>query len=599
MTLQRLQNPKPIYLTVFFIALVLRLIFSWQWLETAYGAVPFLDAEAYNDWAKEIANGTLYRPIAMYMSPMLPYILGGLYALFGAHLWLAAVLNSVLGSVACVLIARVTLRAFGANAGWAAGLLTALYRPFIFYAAPVMKETLVLVLLALFLNFAFEIWQNDKRKAYFWSGISLGLAAIVRGNLLGFVPFVVAFALWRKSADKKPKVTIFILGLLLPILPITIFNAAIGGGFVPLSYNDGFNAFIGHNDAATGVSYVFPPGVTSSPKLEEYDVTRVAVAALGHPLKPSEVSAYWRGRAMHYAFTHPLQELKLLARKIAAFWSNAEPYDNYDIDFIAEHFDTVLSWPLVCFGMIVAAAVGAGFRLRRKEKNAVMFFVGVTVIYMLTLFPFYVTQRYRMPAAICLLPLAGAIVPAFTKIHRREILRTAAIMLAALVLTLMPRPFLVAGDAAYDWSALSTIYEQQGLHLAAIQAFNQAMIINEHSVGSDAWIKVADARAALGHRADAEKMLQEGIARFPSDGSLPYNYGRYMIEDKNYGAAFAAFNKAIEVMPTFPYSYRGLAVVYDHFGDRAKAIEAVKHGLAIVPSDAGLQEVLAQLMNRH
>jgi Tfp pilus assembly protein PilF len=63
----------------------------------------------------------------------------------------------------------------------------------------------------------------------------------------------------------------------------------------------------------------------------------------------------------------------------------------------------------------------------------------------------------------------------------------------------------------------------------------------------------------------------------------------------DYPAAYEAFKKAVEQMPTFPASYRGLAVVYDHYGERAKAIDIVRQGLAIVPTDPSLNEVMRQL----
>lgn len=584
-------------------AFILRLIYVCQWFDTPYGNSPFLDAEAYDHWAQQIAAGHLFRHAAFYIAPMLPYILGLLYAIFGHSLWIASLLNTVLGVVTCALLARLAFLAFGPLAAITTGILAASYKPFLFYTPPIMKESLALFFMTLFVTFIYDGMKTNKRRSFLWGGISLGLCAIVRGNVIWFIPAIPLCLYlkhrWQKTPQPFKNSAVFIFGALIAILPITLHNAIASHDFVLLTYSDGFNFYIGHNAAATGTSYVFPPGVTSSPEREEFDVTQIAEHNLGHHLRPSEVSAFWRDRALNYIFANPGREFRLLFKKFGAFWSNNEPFDNYDMRFIANNFDTLLSWPLPGFGLLVALALFAGIGLRNERREDVLFFAGMTFHYMLSIFPFYITDRYRLPVVICFLPLSGAALPALQGYLRSKkrtwLAGTACFAIAVFGWTFWAGNASAGEDAAFNWSALSTMYEDQGDDIAAIQAFNKAVTIDPRRVGSDAWIKVSDAKAHLGDPAEAETMLEEAMKRYPADGSVTYNYGRIKLNAGDYPAAFAAFKKAVEQMPVFAPSYRGMAVVYDHYGQRDKAIDIVQQGLAIVPTDSSLQEVLGQL----
>ncbi len=592
-------QPRWIFTGVFLFAFLLRLIFIFQWFTTPYGSDPFLDAQAYNNWAKDIASGHIYHGMAFYLAPMLPYILGLLYAIFGPSLWIASLFNALINSAACVLLSRLSYRAFGAVAAIATGILAAAYRAFIFYSAPVMKESLVIFLTALFLTFAYEAMKTNTRKAFVFTGIGLGLCAMVRGNALFFIPVILFLIYWKHRRKGLKNGVAFLLGVCAMILPITLHNAIASHDFVLLSYSDGFNAYIGHNPTATGVSYVFPPEVTSAPEREEYDITRVAEKNTGHSLSPSGVSNYWRNEAMGYAFTHPVREFQMLLSKLWAFWNNAEPYDNYDIEFIGQNFSTILSLPLVSFGFVFMLAAFAVCTLGKKHRHDLVFFGGFTLLYMVTLIPFYVTERYRLPVVVYFLPLSGAAIPVLTTAWKKkewgDYMGVTSIALLALGLSFIRLPAETRQDPAFEWSVLTTLYEEEGQHVAALEAFTRALTINQNHVGSDAWIRAADAKAKLNHRDEGEKLLQDAMKRYPTDGSVMYNYGRMKLEDNDYASALTAFQKAIKIMPSFTQSYRGVAVVYDHYGERAKAIEAVRRGLAIVPSDPSLNEVMGQL----
>ncbi|MDP9126913.1 MAG: tetratricopeptide repeat protein, partial [Pseudomonadota bacterium] len=455
-----------------------------------------------------------------------------------------------------------------------------------------------ILLLALFANLAFRALKTDHRKAFIWTGVWLGLAALVRGNVLALAAFLLILILRRRGSAPLRNAATFVGAIGLVILPITIHNAVTSGDFVLTSYAGGFNAYIGNGRLATGRSYVFPPEITSNPALEEFDITHAAVKDSHRALSPAEVSAYWWHKTSAYVVAHPAHELEVLLNKLEAFWSNDEPYDNYDMDFIERHFATILSWPLSGFGLLAGLSVLALVAMPREQRGAGTFFVGMLLLYMLTLLPFYVTDRYRLSAVVFLLPLAGAALPSVLarwKERRADLLIIgAAAMTATVALTSWPAGR-SAADEAFAWSTLCTLYEDEGMPLASILALNQALALSPHTVGADAWIKAADATDHLGRHAEAEQTLQKIASTYPGDGTIPYNLGRMKFEDGDLAAALSYFQKAIDLTPTFTLSYRGVAAVYSRYGERAQALEAVRKGLAIVPTDEKLLEILPQL----
>jgi len=585
-------RPRSIVGCVFVLALVVRLIFVVQWHMTPYGPTPLWDAQAYHEWAQNIAQGQILRDRAFYSFPLFPYMLGALYALFGHSLWIASLFNAVLGAATCALLAELSLRLFGSLAAIATGFLAALYMPLIFYTAPVLKEPLGLLLMALAMLLTYQ--AIAERKTILWAGLVLGLSALVRGNvlLLALLPLCVFIFERRRHAIKHS--ALYLLGIALAILPVTLHNLYVSHDFVLLSYAGGFNAYIGHGPMATGTSYEFPPNITD----EEYDTTRIASVALGHEAKPSEVSAYWQTQAFDYAKTHLVHERGMLVDKLMAFWSNAEPFDNYDMRFIARTFPTVLSLPLPGFGLIALLAAFGAVGCQKLQRPAVKLIVMAILLYMLSLLPFYVTDRYRLPVVVFLFPLAGLGISASTdlikaKRQRRLILACSAAFLMT-VISFWPQDR-DAVNAAYDWGVLSILYEDEGAHTQSLDAFDRSMVIDLHQAGPDVWIKHAEAEAQLGRTEEARKVIQQALILFPTDGSVTYNYGRRKYMDGDYVSARAAFEKAIRQTPTFLLSYRGLALTYARDGERTKALEIAKQGLAINPSESQLRALVDTL----
>ncbi|MDD5586664.1 MAG: glycosyltransferase family 39 protein [Alphaproteobacteria bacterium] len=590
----KLSSPAAIAVIIFLLAFGVRLVFALQWHGTPYGGAPLLDAASYHQWAQDIAKGHLFRARAFYQSPLYPYVLGGLYALFGPSPLLASLFNAVLGAAACSLLGLIAFGAFGPLAALATGLLAAFNKQMIFYTAPVMKEPLGLFLLAVFLLLALRALRKKEPFSFFGSGFLLGLSALVRGNAVFLFPAFLGLVFWeafrhrpfRKTAVKNG--ALFVLAFLLPVLPVTLHNAVASRDFVPVNYADGFNLYIGHFAGADGVSYAFPEKADSDPALEELNTTWLASREAGRNLSPSEVSGYWRTKALEAIANDPAREFRLMGNKLAGLWNNAEAFDNYDVPFIEKNFTTILNAPLPGFwSLALLAPLGAvAFAAARRRTVTALLFLAAA--YAASLLVFYVTDRYRLPLLVFLLPLAGAAPVGMWRLMRAN--KDARLALAVIVAVLSfgasiwPRAH-GPNLEAYDWAMLGKIETERGRYAEALTAVNKALSINPRTAGSTAYAKGAYAKEQLGRRTEAENLLKRGLSLFPEDATLVYEYGRFKAAGGDLAAAEALLKKAAEMSPYYLLAYYGRAMVLIKLGKHAEARKTVAQGLAVDPAD--------------
>lgn len=596
-------TPRTVSIGVFALAFTLRLIFAWQWHDLPYGDAPLWDAKGHDDWATQILQGHFLQKTAFYSSPLYPYFLALLYKLWGHSFLMVSVVNAIIDSLTCVLLAFIAFECFGASAAALTGLLAAFCRSMIFYTAPVMKESLGLFLLAAFTWMLLRALHGGKGRDFALAGCCLGLCALVRGNALVLVPVVWAIIAARPRVLAAPykSASIFVAAALFAILPATLHNLAASRDFVLINYDDGFNLYLGNSPWATGASYDFPPFINADPRPEEIVETEVAQRATGmKEMPPSAVSGYWRRQALDYMAENPAHSLSLLGTKFMAFWNAGQQFDNYDIPFIERNFSTILSAPLVSFWLIALLAAFASVALWPVRRTEIASLLALAIAYMASVLLFYVTERYRLPMIVFMLPLAGAALPAGLALAReKNWKRLAAAMTGTFLmlgLALWPRP---ATDlSAYDWGTLSSIEADRGNYQEALQLIDKAMAASPEKVGADGMIKASYAEERLGHMDKAMQWLLQARQFYPDSGVILYNVGRLQATQGRLTDALASFRQAIELTPGYALTYYAEAVVQEHLGRHAEAIESARRGLAVAPDDVRLRDISQQLTTR-
>ena len=157
-----------------------------------------------------------------------------------------------------------------------------------------------------------------------------------------------------------------------------------------------------NNPIATGYPK-FPPGLHASQQTMLKDSIASAEEAAGHPLKRSEVSAYWSKKAGTWISAHPVDWMILLGKKIRNFWS-AFSYD--DISVITALRDQSIVLPGEGFGLVAALGL-PGLLIACWRFPSSRWIAAAIFLHMMSLLTVFVTERYRLAAVPGLLLFAS------------------------------------------------------------------------------------------------------------------------------------------------------------------------------------------------
>lgn len=582
---------------VFLAAFALRAAFLLQWLRLPYLGALNSDAWSYDRWAMAIARGGLVRSAAFSQSPLYPYLLGGVYRLFGHHVAGALWLQVLADSLTCVLAMRLGERAFGERAGLWTGLLAAFYRPLIFAAAVPGKETLAVLAAAALALLALRAAESGRRRDYFLAGLACGLGALLRTNMLLLLPAALLWA-WprRRAAFWKSAVLPSALGCALAVLPAALHNWAASRDFVLITSNGGYTFYLGNNPCATG-TLAYPPGFSSNPLLEESQSAAFAEKAEGRQLKPSEVSRFWLRRGLAFISAEPARWAVLTLKKLWLFWNRYEIPDNYDVQFVAGNFRTVLGWPLASFALAGSLGALGLFFCRPRGPSGLLLFLFLA--YLASLLPFLIEDRYRLPALAFLLPLAGGGLEALiTAAGRRSVsgIRRQCLYAAPLVFVcLSPPPFDLKFAEGAGWGRLAAIYASEGRPREALEAFRRAAGLDPESLNQSAVYAAAVSLAELGDPEGALKMYGAGLAAIPGSALLAEGRGELLLRLGRKAEGVKELERAVRLDPEPGEEFRPLFYACLGQGLEKKALDYGRRALSFDPGDAALARDLAAL----
>src|SRR5262249_46355822 len=271
---------------IFFVALAVRLAHVWQLRASPFFSLLMGDSRGYDEWALRLAGGDWIGTDVFYQAPLYPYLLGLVYAIAGRHLLLVRVLQAIIGSASCVLLALAAARFFGRpgapggrRVGLAAGLTLALYAPAIFFDGLLQKSVLDVFFICVALWLIARITVRLKPDTthdhmFFWLGVTMGALALTRENALVFIVVIFVWAVTanqnrNQNENREPRTrnpeprtpnpeprlaraALFLAGLALVLAPVAARNAYVGGGFYITTSQFGPNFYIGNNARADG-----------------------------------------------------------------------------------------------------------------------------------------------------------------------------------------------------------------------------------------------------------------------------------------------------------------------------------------------------------
>lgn len=592
-------------LLTFGIALVARLLYLRESVETPYFAIPYLDELYHYQWAKKIAEGQLLSERVFFRAPLYAYLLGAKFFLLGDDFLTTKLLQHFLGAITAVLIFVMSFLIFGGGfitsknqltthsasanqqgvklspaliSATISAIIYALYAPVIFFEGELLDIFLSLFFYPFIICTLFYGkqcgWRNSN---IFLTGLMLGLTAISRPNVLVFIPFVIFYIFYHLYLNNSKRRIfrlglILIWGIVLPILPVTLHNAIVGHCFVPISSYGGINFYIGNNLTADG----FTPKTT-----RQYVVTgeyqdsvelfarKEAALLLGYEPRATEINAYWRYRAWQEIAKSPRRFVWLMWKKFVLFWNAFEIKNNKSLYVVTEFTPWLRSvWKIFNFGTVIPLAwagliMAIIFERKRRVDILLMFLLALSFCFSVILF--FVSFRHRLPVVTLFIPFAGyGLFFLLTAIHQlqwRQLL-VFIIFLVHIALVINKDWFGVRRNynPAQDyWSVANCLQEKNQLE-QAVQYYQKALTYDD---------KLTDAYN---------------------------NLGRTLFLLKRYDEAVKNFQRAIELDPKYIKAYNNLGAYYEEVGDDAQARQFYEKSILIEPEYALAHLNLARVL---
>jgi 4-amino-4-deoxy-L-arabinose transferase-like glycosyltransferase len=391
-------------------ALVMRAVYFAQAAADPLFSIPLLDEGSYDLMARELLrSGPLYDHQAFWQEPLYPYLVALSYRLFGISVPIAKLWNVGYGVAACVLTWRIGRRLFGPITGLIAGLGLALYGTELFCEGQLLSGCLVLLLHLVVLDRLISVRERGTAVRALGLGIACGLAILAKANGAIVVAAVITLCgSWRHAA-------IAVVATALTIAPCTIRNYVQSGELVIVSSNGGVNLYLGNNPSFTETTRLRPgPG---------WD------ALLARPPAEGETSAAGQSRwfarqTLSFVREHPGDELVLLLRKTRDYFWGAELARNQQADPIRQvsplfaalywkhglAFPAGLLIPLALCGLLWRAAGRRDPAGDGRGRGTTTLLAVLVAAQAASVIPFFVTDRYRLPAVPLFLFLAADLI---------------------------------------------------------------------------------------------------------------------------------------------------------------------------------------------
>jgi tetratricopeptide (TPR) repeat protein len=594
------------------------------------------DARAYDAWGARIAGGDWLGSDVFYQAPLYPYFLGVLYALGGHVPWIARVVQAVLGTGSCVLLACAGRRFFSLRVGVIAGLLLALYPPAIFFDGLLQKAALELFLMTLLLALLGEFLERRRWSWIAAAGVALGALLLSRENARLLHPVLAAW-LWLSFGDQPARrclgwIAAFTAGVALVVLPVALRNRAVGGELVLTTAQLGPNFYIGNHAGASGLYEPLRP-LHGDPMYEREDATALAAEALGHAPSPSEVSDYWLGRTLEDIATAPLAWLRLLTWKWLLTWNAREIADSEGMAVYAAHAALLrAAGALLGFGVLCPLAALGAWATRRDWRRLVVLYA-LLLTSALSIALFFVFARYRLTIVpLVTLFAAAGLEAAFAALATRRAAALAplapGLLAAGAVALLVDRPLIAQRDEQLSYFNLATALIDAGRPGDAIAPLEHAIalepgfaaahlnlgraLLAEHrtddAAASFARAAEVDPQMALAHfdlalarieqnredEADAE--LASALALDPQIARAQLLLGRRLLARGRGADAVTHLREAVRLDPLDAPSHRDLALAYLSLGDAAAATAELRETLRLAPDAHGAAVRLAWLL---
>ncbi len=547
-------RPLYAYLFLFLLAFGIRLVYLSQFESTPTFHRPILDEADYLELAQLIGSPQGLPDEPYYRTPLYPYLLSFVYRITGESIFTTRLVQILLGSVLPLLIMALGVRLFNKPVGFAGGIIAALYPTFIYYDGSLLTTSTMVLLTTLLIWQLYRCQERMHWKSFVFAGLLLGLAALARPNILLLAPALLIW-IWLVIKPalgfKRAMISYLVIGLacMAIIIPVTIRNYAVSHDFVLISWQGGFNFWLGNHRQANGWSAV-APGMDASLKGAAKQSITIAEAKAKKPLLRSEVSRYWYASGWNHIrsdlsgfVARTLKKLRLLV--------NGFEIPNVQNIYHARTYGSILR-PLLFtkgiyfpYGILTPLAlVGIALSIPRWRKYLILHLFLAS--YAISVIAFFVCARFRQPLIpVLILFAAYAVHQLVGYLRNRRFLPVLVILLAVAALMFETNHQLleITPKELDAWShySLGNAYKDQGNLTQARAEYELAYQADTSNVY--ALINIGCTYRDQNNFPEAIKRFREAINKNPSiHNSFLYLGNLYMVRGEFEEAAAVLAN---------------------------------------------------------
>jgi 4-amino-4-deoxy-L-arabinose transferase-like glycosyltransferase len=317
--------------------------------------------------------------------PIYPYLMGGVFKLFGiftyGSAWTLLIINSLFASLTTIPIFLVAARSFDDRvARWSAYAWA--LNPYIWYWSIhwIWDTTLTPFLLALIFLVALQLEDWPGHRGWIIFGVLWGIGALANPSMLAFLPFC-GLWIWRRrfkhGLSSISGVVISSTIFFLVLSPWLIRNYEVFGRFIFIRDDFGLQFRLGNSKGAEGMLMAYLQPNLNKLELEKFQ--RLGELKYGEECKRI---------AFEWIREHPKQFTIVSLRRFFYYWNGVpKPTDSrLPWDFRNSLF---LAWS-------VLGIWGAG-RAVRQNFHAAWLFAGLLLTYPTTYYFVFPHARYRHP----------------------------------------------------------------------------------------------------------------------------------------------------------------------------------------------------------
>ena len=512
---------------LFTFALIFRLIYIVQSFENPLFGVPVVDAASYAKWANRMVDGIwLWDSVGNYL-PIYPAFLAVQQIIFGADPLVNKILQSMMGSGTAVLLAQVAARTWNRRLGLISGYLLATYWMLVIFESEKFAETFSIFFLSLTLWLL--VHHVSKTWALISAGFAFALAAGARANLLLVLPCVSFWLIWINRSQWRralKSVLLFACGTLIIIGPILARNHHLVGRPM-LRAQATWSLYSG---LAPEFGGLHPPvGIL----FDKY--MNLPKAAGAH--NEIAIEYFWGRKLLNLLTTDPAGVFINLVRRLLIFMNAREWSQEFDVAAYRD-YSGFLSLPWTGFWMIGPLGF-LGLILSRRLNYIQLLLLIVTIAVIVSIVPFKVSDRYRLPPAVLLTLFAALTLGSFATWLGAQAKRTVFKWLAILaVLCLICWPdwlHLAQRKTARHDFFIGKHYEESGRLLEAAAAYQKSM--NDFHWDADSAYRLAIVFSRLDQPQLAVSNLKEALQREPDFPQALIELARYRMRNNDLAAA--------------------------------------------------------------